>query len=128
MEIKSYFKTRPQLLLPKDRVSADPLHVPDPTLSALDQATFPLNNGYAHGLKSICANRNPIPISLGASNLHFAISLDETELWVSDSSVGTHWRRLVDGLPTAVRCGDAIFSEIGELFLSTYGRSVWQLL
>lgn len=98
------------------------------SLAPLDETAFPMNNRGVHVLRGLCANRNRIPMGLAASSLSFAITLDEREVWVCHSPFANDWRRLVDGLPTAVRCSDIIFSEFGELFLSTYGRSLWQLL
>jgi hypothetical protein len=93
-------------------------------LTRLSSFALPPNDG-TRVFRGICANRNS-----KYSRLSFAVTVDENEVWVSNSPLGALWHKAVDGLPTAVRCSDVVFSETateGELFLSTYGRGLWRL-
>jgi hypothetical protein len=96
---------------------------PEP-LSRISTIASPPNTG-ARSFRSVCANRNSKFLRLS-----FAIGIDENEVWVSNSPIAAVWHKAVDGLPTAVRCSDLVFSETsaeGQLFLSTYGRGLWKL-
>jgi len=93
-------------------------------LPRLTPAQFPPNDGTLR-IHAACANRLP-----QSERLFFAATVKDNEVWVCKSNTGTAWQRMVRGLPHAVRCSDVMFSEAARaqaLFLSTYGRGVWQL-
>jgi len=110
------------------RVSIDghPIH----TFVPIDPSICPLNDGETHYLRGVCANRSVSGFRMGIDLpfLTFAATFNEDELWISDSPLALRWHRLAAGLPVAVRCADVVFSENGDLFLSTYGRGAWQLV
>jgi hypothetical protein len=111
-------------------------------LSRLGAGVFP-PNGYdpnredsprnPAAFRGICANRN----QKHALGLTFATVVAEdptvltgSEVWVSNSPVAVVWQQAAEGLPVGVRAGDLAFSETpssGQLFLSTFGRSLWSL-
>ena len=95
-------------------------------------------NGYSAtvrgpaAIRGLCANRNHkyLRLSFAAVVAENGPVLAGSEVWVSNSPVAGVWRKQVDGLPVGVRAGDVVFSETltsGQLFLSTFGRSLWSL-
>jgi hypothetical protein len=86
---------------------------------------FPPNDYSSAKFHGVCANRNQKYLRLS-----FAITVDDNEVWVSNSPIAAVWHKVSEGLPVAVRCADVVFGEtinFGQVLLSTYGRSVWRL-
>ena len=106
-------------------------------LSLLGTSLFP-PNGYGTAvrgpaqIRGLCANRNQkfLGLSFAAVVAENGPVLAGSEVWVSNSPVAGVWHKAGDGLPVGVRAGDLVFSETplsGQLFLSTFGRSLWSL-
>jgi hypothetical protein len=103
-------------------------------LARLSGSTFPPND-YADtedhpaigagSVHDLAANRNQQYL-----RLTFAVTIDEHEVWVSNSPIAAVWHRVEQGLPVGARVGSVVFSEThvsGALWLGTFGRSLWRV-
>jgi hypothetical protein len=97
-------------------------------LARLSGSTFPPNDRPDIGAGSVhdlAANRNQQYLRLS-----FAITIDEHEVWVSNSPIAAVWHRVEQGLPVGARVGPVVFTETdvsGALWLGTFGRSLWRV-
>jgi hypothetical protein len=101
-------------------------------LERLSAAAFPPNGRGDATFAGIAMNLNP-----AFQRLSCAVVVRDNdnhpgqpgEVWVSNSPIAAVWHKAAGGLPRGIRTADVAFSNnprFGELFLSTYGRSVWR--